>query len=143
MRRCFECKEVRPITEFEGNKNKPYQKSYRCMPCNRLRFHGMATPDRAAGWNKLPYKVLYQIMHSRTDCIYCHIPFDEDHQRTRDRKDSSVGYTADNVVLACRTCNVVKNNILTYDEMLVLGPIVRNMIENRGTSEDITSTRID
>jgi len=71
------------------------------------------------------------IMASRTDCTYCRTPFSETNPPTRDRKDSTMGYTFDNVVLACRTCNVIKNSLLTYEEMLYLGPIIRSLIEKR------------
>jgi 5-methylcytosine-specific restriction endonuclease McrA len=74
------------------------------------------------------------IMNSRNDCVYCGLPFVEEdamRKKTRDRKDPKGGYTVENVVLACYRCNVVKNSVITYEEMLILGPIIRDLIENR------------
>lgn len=45
---------------------------------------------------------------------------------TIDRKDNSIGYTDDNAVSCCWLCNSVKGDILTYDEMLALGPTIKN-----------------
>lgn len=36
-----------------------------------------------------------------------------------DRMDNSKGYIYGNVVPCCRNCNLIKNNLLTYDEMVV------------------------
>jgi len=35
-----------------------------------------------------------------------------------DRKDNEKGYALDNIVLACRRCNSIKGNWLTYQQML-------------------------
>ena len=72
------------------------------------------------------------IMQSRSDCIYCRTPFTATNPPTRDRKDSSLGYDVPgNVVLSCRDCNLIKNNILTYEEMLIIGPIVADLKAKR------------
>jgi len=47
---------------------------------------------------------------------------------TVDRMDSNVGYSLDNMVLACPVCNTVKNNVLTYNQMLEVGKMIK---ENR------------
>jgi hypothetical protein len=41
-----------------------------------------------------------------------------------DRKDSSLGYTKDNTAPACRRCNTIKNNVVTYDEMMKIVDIL-------------------
>ena len=38
-----------------------------------------------------------------------------------DRKDNNLGYTIENITLSCFTCNTIKNNFLTYEEMLKIG----------------------
>mgnify|MGYP000331858296 CR=1 FL=1 len=45
-----------------------------------------------------------------------------------DRKDSNVGYTQENIVLCCYSCNVVKNSVLSYEQMLDVGQ--RHMKQN-------------
>ena len=41
-----------------------------------------------------------------------------------DRKDSSVGYTLENVVLACDACSRIKADLFTYDQMLEIGSLL-------------------
>jgi 5-methylcytosine-specific restriction endonuclease McrA len=72
-----------------------------------------------------------KIITSRTDCGYCHTPFTEVNRPTKDRKDTSKNYSVENVVLACRDCNVVKNAVLTYEEMLIIGPMIAELKANR------------
>lgn len=38
-----------------------------------------------------------------------------------DRKDNNMGYVLDNITLSCFTCNTIKNNFLTYEEMKKIG----------------------
>jgi 5-methylcytosine-specific restriction endonuclease McrA len=38
-----------------------------------------------------------------------------------DRKDNNKGYTLDNIVLACRRCNIIKGDYFTEQEMLEIG----------------------
>ena len=40
---------------------------------------------------------------------------------TIDCKNNDLGYRLDNIVLACDKCNITKNNMLTYEEMLYVG----------------------
>lgn len=43
---------------------------------------------------------------------------------TVDRRNNSVGYKSDNLVLCCRRCNTIKGNFFTEDEMLEVGKII-------------------
>ena len=43
-----------------------------------------------------------------------------------DRKDSSVGYTKDNVVVCCTRCNLSKNEFFTYTEWLEIGKLIQS-----------------
>lgn len=65
-------------------------------------------------------------------CVYCDIPEDKtsiwkkmfNHRSTKlsiDRKDSLGDYVLDNMALCCYLCNTLKNNVLSYDEMLYVG----------------------
>lgn len=36
---------------------------------------------------------------------------------TIDRRDNSIGYQIDNIVMSCRRCNTIKGNTFTADEM--------------------------
>ena len=52
-------------------------------------------------------------------CAYCEGPLPEAGCGI-DRKDSSAGYTVDNVVPCCHRCNTMKGALLTYDEMMLI-----------------------
>jgi hypothetical protein len=41
-----------------------------------------------------------------------------------DRINNNLGYTKNNVVPCCTICNKIKNNILTYDQMIQLKPFL-------------------
>lgn len=76
-------------------------------------------------------------------CDYCQIqekeletdtllPFRITRKRlTIDRKDPKKGYIIDNIVLACGYCNALKSNLFTYDEMKMIGDIIRKKREER------------
>ena len=51
---------------------------------------------------------------------------------TIDRTDSTKGYDKDNLVLACMRCNRIKSNIFTYDEMVIIGKMLRNKNPRKG-----------
>lgn len=65
-------------------------------------------------------------------CHYCGVP--DEHlgkflraygsrwfRLTIDCKDNDIGYANGNIVLACDKCNMIKNNVLTYDDMCEIG----------------------
>lgn len=86
---------------------------------------------RRKDWQKLTYEQMSAIMTSRTDCIYCHMPFTEKNPPTRDRKNPLRGYEYGNVVLSCHDCNMIKNSVITFEEMLIVGPIVADLKKKR------------
>lgn len=71
-------------------------------------------------------------------CVYCGMTPEEirvykGHDALRltvDRMDSNRGYSLDNMVLACPVCNTVKNNVLTYEQMLEVGKMIKMNREN-------------
>lgn len=56
-----------------------------------------------------------------------------------DRKDNTRGYSADNVVPSCSYCNWVKRDTWTYEEMLQLGAVVRQLREKRASDPNAPS----
>lgn len=49
-------------------------------------------------------------------CIYC----GSKERIEVDRKDSTLGYTKDNCTPACHRCNTIKNNVVSYAEMMFI-----------------------
>lgn len=53
-------------------------------------------------------------------CIYC----GSQERIEIDRMDNSKGYIKTNVAPACRRCNTIKNNVVTYEEMMTIVDIL-------------------
>jgi 5-methylcytosine-specific restriction endonuclease McrA len=64
------------------------------------------------------------------NCHYCGGPL-PDYGHGIDRKDSSHGYTPENVAPCCQICNVAKGDQLTYSEMLELGAAIARIRARR------------
>jgi hypothetical protein len=74
-------------------------------------------------------------------CVYCKIPenlvvniknnkMKNCKRLTIDRIVPSKGYKQDNMALACTTCNFVKNDIFSFDEMKIIGKVVEEKWRN-------------
>jgi hypothetical protein len=84
---------------------------------------------------------------SRRRCVYCGIDGDQLYAmnvlnvRTKkrfevigiDRIDNTRSYDLDNIHPCCPLCNGIKSGILTHDEMLDLGPRLREIWDARHT----------
>ncbi len=44
-----------------------------------------------------------------------------------DRKDNNKGYTKDNVVPCCWTCNRLKSNVFSFEEFMMLAPTIKDI----------------
>ena len=60
-------------------------------------------------------------------CIYC----GDDKNIGCDRIDNSIGHIKSNVVPCCYTCNVVRNNIFSVEEMKILGSVISKIKKKR------------
>lgn len=65
----------------------------------------------------------YERLVAAAVCAYCGAPLPT-WGHALDRVDPDRGYTADNVVTACDTCNRVKADIFTYEQMLEIGQLL-------------------
>jgi hypothetical protein len=65
------------------------------------------------------------------NCRYCELPINTTGIGL-DRKDSSLGYLLENVVPCCFICNTVKNAFLSFEDMLIVGKVIkRRKLENQ------------
>lgn len=55
----------------------------------------------------------------------------QSHSYHLDRKDNSLGYTKENCVVCCSLCNYIKGDVLSYSEMLKLGPVISEIQKTR------------
>lgn len=74
-------------------------------------------------------------MRQDKKCFYCEIPeslieilprigYRKHTRLSIDRKDNAQGYKLSNIVLACSVCNTIKSNILSAEEMKLIGKII-------------------
>lgn len=90
----------------------------------------------------LTYKELVYIIKNDSNCHYCDTKLTF-HKHSKvygannsrayqlDRKNNMIGYTKDNVVPCCWTCNRLKSDAFTYDEFMKLSPILKEIQTNR------------
>jgi hypothetical protein len=78
----------------------------------------------------------------QTTCCYCGSPVSwtkfnvgkNGAATNLDRKDSSLGYRKDNIVVCCLPCNRSKNNLFTYEEFMVM---IRALLQFRASQNRV------
>lgn len=73
------------------------------------------------------------------DCTYCGKASDKISQVNQsrsaiyytgiDRKDNSRGYITNNITSCCTECNMIKNSLITYEEMLEVSKLLKKLRE--------------
>lgn len=155
IRQCYKCKKI-----LEANDNNFYptkykhKLEYRCISCQKERgyiasrspggrfiFAKHLAKRRQYEWN-IPREDYYKLIEMA--CHYCGFPINETGVGL-DRKDNSKGYTIDNVVTCCKDCNTTRSDHYTYEEMLVLAPVIQMIKLKRVANEnnDIHSCHTD
>ena len=101
------------VKEYKSNHHKDKPEAYIYYQLKH-RSKGKALLSRAA-FNKW-----YSAQEK--NCYYCNTPLIKGgltlDAQTIDRKDNNNGYLIDNMVLACRRCNIIKGNWLNEIQML-------------------------
>lgn len=103
-------------------KLRPYEQLY-----NRLL-------DRAKkfGSKTITYEEFLQFV-AQEECHYCHVEISWKKKQTYnlDRADNHLGYTMDNLVVCCGSCNKTKGDRFTYDEFMLLAQVLRRIALQR------------
>ncbi len=101
--------------------NKPYRKTHYY---NRKRIDYKAQ-DRKKGYiSDLTSEFIQKSFES--PCVYCGFP-----AITLDRIDNNLGHTIANCVPACYECNIARNKLFSYEEMIILGKCIKEIKESR------------
>lgn len=139
MRICSQCKQAKDDSEFTKWRGKKDGLRAYCKACNSAymsnyyqntiggRYHRLLYLTKAKnvefGFTKETFKQWLETQPNR--CYYCQQELTRSKGRihllsdvTFDRKDSTRGYTPNNVVLSCRRCNMIKGDWFTEAQML-------------------------
>lgn len=137
-RKCNETKKLSPENFRNGTKHNGAHIRKTCRMCDnkytalrsrnhketyvKARLRDYAKYDKSKGFfNSLSFAEL--ILLVTEPCAYCG---NSEEFNGVDRIDGSAGHTLDNVVPACKVCNIVRRDIFTHQIMLdVIGPAVR------------------
>jgi hypothetical protein len=112
---------------FSSELGKDYRKKYAYTTKRRFWASSHEAKRRNKEW-KLTFEQFEQF--SKQPCCYCEYPT-LSQGGSLDRIDNNRGYTIDNVVSACRTCNLVRNNLFTHEEMKVIGKTIKAIRDAR------------
>lgn len=128
---CKSCSSARHCRNMKDiHKKRPFESLYNSGLMRRACKDGIAI--------SLTYEDFIEFTKI-TDCHYCgcHVEWISHGRQSPnqgyhlDRKNSDLGYHKDNLVVACKVCNRIKNNHLTYEEMRQLAPHLRAIRCNR------------
>lgn len=143
VRTCKDCGQEKPIEEFSHHtRGKDLRRAY-CKECERQRMRTRSKTVRArwlhsrlaAQRNKRRWEIspeLFALLISQP-CHYCGSALNNTGSGL-DRKDNQLGYVPENVVPCCRQCNVVKNSFFSYDEMMQLSSVLKNIMEKKSNA---------
>lgn len=136
-KRCTQCGETKPLSKFtkwKGGKDKhrsyckacdsKYQRNYSSFTA-KGRYHKLLRTAKRDGTDLTLTVDDVTKLYNQNTCYYCNrgvtIGFGHKHKltdRTVDRRDNAKGYIVDNVVIACRRCNLMKGNWFTAEQTL-------------------------
>lgn len=141
FRNCIKCKKTIPISDFSSaGKNKT---GYICKACCRRRTkerlrtpRGRLTASKAiARRRNMEWSISEEWYYNllRQKCHYC---YDELNPTGTglDRVDNNKGYTEENVVPCCSSCNTTRSDNFSYNEMLLLAVTIRDIKARRNNA---------
>lgn len=149
LKTCTKCREEKPGTPEFFVRASPGAKSRSgvtspCRECHKKRMkiynprnyaanrgrgllNGYRQADQKAGRPTL-------ITAEQVDAVIsepCHYCGTADVLRGLDRIDNAIGHSLGNVVSCCHTCNMVRNDLFSVEEMKLLGAVIAQIREAR------------
>lgn len=132
--RVYKGKEAKPTGRCRAccSKSRPFQYIYNSLL--------LGAKHKAQSFD-LTYEEFVSFTHQKT-CHYCRSPVEwlewsyqgASAKYNLDRKDSGIGYTKENCVVCCTSCNYTKGARFTYDEFMLLSPGLTRINEIRSLS---------
>lgn len=128
------------------NKYKRYRLKHHaeCLLKDKIRNRSLAGRfgickgrSKRRGFEWMLTKEQYAALLAENKCHYCRGVLPETAYGL-DRKDSTKGYTLDNVVPCCKNCNSMKNHLVSYEEMKLLWFLRHHTISAAHISERLS-----
>lgn len=139
-RKCKQCSEIKPDREFAFHAKGKTIRRRVCIDCFNLKNQEKARKSKTR-WKYLKNRCkksdivcdipldIFELLILQP-CHYCGGSLNETGGGL-DRKNNATGYENDNVVPCCRQCNRVKGHDFTYEEMLLIAKVLRQIRESK------------
>ncbi len=106
-----------------GRRRRPYEGLYNCFTAQSNKSHLI----------DLSYENFLEFTKTN-ECVYCgekvtwakFYPQKFGQNYNLDRKDNSLGYTKGNCAVCCWSCNDIKSDRFTYEQMLQIGALIKS-----------------
>lgn len=120
-----------PMTVEERRiKRKEWSRQYRQKAGQRrdpkTPWHSAVSYDRKRCFETMSYDAWVSKIGP---CVYC-----GGQSASFDRIDNGSGHTEDNCIPACGLCNMTRGNRFTVDEMKLIGPVIRQIMDTRSVT---------
>lgn len=132
MKKCCVCKLSEPIVRFAPSIK------YTCAKCAAQRLNKYRAIRGSRAWANvrcsnlkrkadrlgIPFDLNINTvleLYSNSNCGYCGR---KTNKITMDRKNPADGYCKNNIFPSCLKCNMVKSNLITHEQMLLIGTIL-------------------
>lgn len=144
-KKCNKCKKDIDINLFGKNKTNKDRLDNRCKTCENERSRLKGNKNYKTVEGRIKALLYSYIQRDKKKNLVCDINLEflteicnkpctycgSNEKIGLDRLDNSQGHTMLNIVPCCSLCNIVRGNLLSFDEMKLLGPVLRNIQENR------------
>ncbi len=149
LRKCSECKQRRPLSEYNKHRKQPDGFVYKCRTCLKDSYHilpiKLAQHKCRAKKKGLEFSIILEDLYLPEYCPILGVKLDYSrnpgrHSPSIDRIDNSKGYIKGNVIVVSVKANAMKSDA-TFNELLSFCKNVPKIIKNyemQGALGDVT-----